>query len=110
FDLGLPDDVFFTIGAEYRHESYKIEQGEEASYITALDSNGNPIAAGGAQVLSGFGPQSVTDESRHNVALFVEFDTYLTEKWNVVLASRYEDYSDFGDTFTSKIATRYSIT
>ena len=110
FDLGLPDDVFFTIGAEYRHESYKIEQGEEASYITALDSNGNPIAAGGAQVLSGFGPQSVTDKSRHNVALFVEFDTYLTEKWNVVLASRYEDYSDFGDTFTSKIATRYSIT
>ncbi|MET6757094.1 TonB-dependent receptor [Pseudoalteromonas sp. NCIMB_1079] len=110
FDLGLPDDVFFTIGAEYRHESYKIEQGEEASYITALDSNGNPIAEGGAQVLSGFGPQSVTDESRHNVALFVEFDTYLTEKWNVVLASRYEDYSDFGDTFTSKIATRYSIT
>ncbi|MFP3374712.1 hypothetical protein, partial [Pseudomonas sp. SIMBA_068] len=64
-DLGLPDDVFFTLGAEYRHESYKIEQGEEASYITALDSNGNPIAAGGAQVLSGFGPESVTDESRH---------------------------------------------
>jgi iron complex outermembrane receptor protein len=108
-DLGLPDDVFFTLGAEYRHESYKIEQGEEASYITALDSNGNPIAAGGAQVLSGFGPESVTDESRHNVALFVEFDTYLTENWNMVLASRYEDYSDFGNTFTSKLATRYSV-
>ena len=109
FDLGLPDDVFFTIGAEYRHESYKIEQGEEASYITALDSNGNQIAAGGAQVLSGFGPQSVTDESRHNVAVFVEFDTYLTENWNLVLAGRYEDYSDFGDTFTSKLASRFSI-
>ena len=108
-DLGLPDDVFFTLGAEYRHESYKIEQGEEASYITALDSNGNPIAAGGAQVLSGFGPESVTDESRHNVALFVEFDTYLTDNWNMVLASRYEDYSDFGNTFTSKLATRYSV-
>lgn len=109
FDLGLPDDVFFTIGTEYRHENYKIEQGEEASYITALDSNGNPIAAGGAQVLSGFGPQSATNESRHNIALFAEFDTYLTDKWNVVLASRFEDYSDFGNTFTSKLATRYSI-
>ncbi len=108
-DFGLPDDVFFTLGAEYRHESYKIEQGEEASYITALDSNGNPIAAGGAQVLPGFGPQSATNESRHNVAVFAEFDTYLTDKWNVVLASRYEDYSDFGNTFTSKLATRYSI-
>lgn len=109
-DFGLPDDVFFTIGAEYRRESYKIEQGEEASYITALDNNGNPIAAGGAQVLPGFGPQSATNESRHNVAVFAEFDTYLTDKWNVVLASRYEDYSDFGNTFTSKLATRYSIT
>ncbi|WP_418607884.1 TonB-dependent receptor plug domain-containing protein [Pseudoalteromonas sp. US3C1013] len=109
-DFGLPDDVFFTIGAEYRRESYKIEQGEEASYITALDDNGNPIAAGGAQVLPGFGPQSATNESRHNVAVFAEFDTYLTDKWNVVLASRYEDYSDFGNTFTSKLATRYSIT
>ncbi|WP_409424211.1 TonB-dependent receptor plug domain-containing protein [Pseudoalteromonas sp. RW-H-Ap-1] len=108
-DLGLPDDVFFTVGTEYRHESYKIEQGEEASYITALDSDGNPIAAGGAQVLAGFGPESVTDESRHNVAVFVEFDTYLTENWNLVLAGRYEDYSDFGDTFTSKLASRYSI-
>jgi iron complex outermembrane receptor protein len=109
-DLGLSDDVFFTIGAEYRRESYKIEQGEEASYITALDGDGNPIAAGGAQVLSGFGPESVTDESRHNIAVFAEFDTYLTQDWNVVFASRYEDYSDFGNTFTSKLATRYSIT
>ncbi|MBQ4834050.1 TonB-dependent receptor [Pseudoalteromonas sp. MMG010] len=108
-DLGLPDEVFFNLGTEYRKENYTIEQGEEASYITALDEQGNAIAAGGAQVLSGFGPQSVTDESRHNIAVFVELDTYLTEKLNVVLAGRYEDYSDFGDTLTSKLATRYSI-
>jgi len=109
-DLGLPDTVFFTIGAEYRRESYKIEQGEEASYITALDSNGAPVASGGAQVLSGFGPASVTDTSRHNISVFTEFDAYLTEDWNVVFASRYENYSDFGDTLTSKLASRYSIT
>jgi iron complex outermembrane recepter protein len=108
-DFGLPDEVFFTLGTEYRHESYKIEQGEEASYITALDSEGNPVAAGGAQVLAGFSPASVTDESRHNVALFVEFDSYITADWNIVLAGRYEDYSDFGDTFTAKLASRYSI-
>lgn len=109
-DLGLPDKVFFTIGAEYRRESYKIEQGEEASYITALDANGEPVASGGAQVLSGFGPASVTATSRHNISVFTEFDAYLTEDWNVVFASRYENYSDFGDTLTSKLASRYSIT
>lgn len=107
--LGLPEDVFFTIGAEYRRESYKIEQGEEASFITKLGENGEPLGAGGAQVLPGFGPESITDENRHNVALFVEFDTYLTTDWNLVLAGRYEDYSDFGDTFTSKLAMRYTI-
>jgi iron complex outermembrane receptor protein len=109
-DLGLPDKVYFTIGAEYRRESYNIEQGEEASYITALDANGDPVASGGAQVLSGFGPASVTDTSRHNISVFTEFDAYLTEDWNVVFASRYENYSDFGDTLTSKLASRYSIT
>ena len=108
-DLGLPDDVFVTVGAEYRHENYQIKAGEEASYITVLDDDGNPVAAGGAQVLAGFSPESATDESRHNIAVFAEFDTYLTTDWNLVLAGRFEDYSDFGSTFTSKLATRYSI-
>ncbi|MFY8325547.1 TonB-dependent receptor plug domain-containing protein [Pseudoalteromonas sp. ZZD1] len=109
FDFGLPDDVFVTIGAEYRHERYQIKAGEEASYITVLDDNGDPVAAGGAQVLAGFSPQNTTDKSRHNIAVFAEFDTYLTEDWNIVLAGRFEDYSDFGSTFTSKLASRYSI-
>ncbi|MGA4608340.1 TonB-dependent receptor plug domain-containing protein [Pseudoalteromonas maricaloris] len=108
-DLGLPDDVFFTIGAEYRRETYEIEVGEEASYLTVLDAEGNPVAAGGAQVLAGFSPASAVDESRHNIALFAEFDTYLTQDWNVVLAGRFEDYSDFGSTFTSKLASRYVV-
>ncbi|MUH73242.1 TonB-dependent receptor plug domain-containing protein [Psychrosphaera haliotis] len=109
-DFGLPDVVYLTVGAEYRHENYQIEVGEEASYITATDANGDPIASGGAQVLSGFSPDSATDESRHNVAVFAELDTYLTDSLNVVLAGRFEDYSDFGSTFTSKLATRYSVT
>ena len=109
-DLGLPDDVFFTVGAEYRREQYEIEMGELASYQTVLDQQGNPVAAGGAQVLAGFGPESAVDESRHNVALFAELDTYLSQDWNLVLAGRFEDYSDFGSTFTSKLATRYVMT
>ncbi|WP_404936305.1 TonB-dependent receptor plug domain-containing protein [Pseudoalteromonas sp. SG44-8] len=110
FDLGLPDDVFVTIGTEYRHENYQIKAGEQASYLTVLDAQGVPVAAGGAQVLSGFSPDSATDKSRHNIALFAEFDTYLTENWNAVLAGRFEDYSDFGSTFTAKLASHYSIT
>lgn len=109
-DWGLPDEVFVALGAEYRRENYEITPGQQASYITALDANGDPIAAGGAQVLSGFSPASATDRSRHNIALFAEFDTYLTDNFNVVVAGRYEDYSDFGSTFTAKLASRLVLT
>jgi len=108
-DWGLPNEVFVAIGAEYRKENYEIIAGDEASYITALDSFGTPIAAGGAQVLSGFSPESEVDESRHNVALFVEFDTDLSDDFNVSYAGRFEDYSDFGSTFTQKLAGRYAL-
>lgn len=105
-DWGFPDEVYVSLGAEYRNENYQIKAGEEASYLTVTDSNGVPVAAGGAQVLSGFSPASATDRSRHNIALFAEFDTYLSDNFNIVLAGRYEDYSDFGSTFTAKLASR----
>ena len=107
FDLGLYDDVFFTIGAEYRKENYKIQAGEQASYLTVLDSQGVPVAAGGAQVLAGFSPAIAVGETRNNIALFAEFDTYLSENWNLVFATRFEDYNDFGSTLTGKLASRY---
>jgi len=109
-DWGLTNEVFVAIGAEYRKENYEIIAGEEASYITKLDGDGNPIAAGGAQVLSGFSPASAVDESRNNIALFVELDTDISDEFNVAYAGRYEDYSDFGSTFTSKLAARYAVT
>ena len=109
-DWDLPNEVFVAVGAEYRKENYEIKAGEEASYITKLDSNGKPIAAGGAQVLSGFSPKSAVDESRHNIALFVELDTDISDNFNVAYAGRFEDYSDFGSTFTSKLAGRYAVT
>lgn len=108
-DLGLENEVFLAMGAEYRSEGYQIIAGEEASYITVLDDNGIPVAAGGAQVLSGFSPESAVDESRHNVALYVDLDTDLTDKLNIAVATRFEDYSDFGSTLTSKLAARYEV-
>ncbi|WP_426360526.1 TonB-dependent receptor plug domain-containing protein [Pseudocolwellia sp. HL-MZ19] len=108
-DFGLENEVFLAMGAEYRSEGYQIIAGEEASYITVLDGDGIPVAAGGAQVLSGFSPESAVDESRHNVALYVDLDTDLTDKLNIAIAARYEDYSDFGSTLTSKLAARYEV-
>ena len=96
-DFGLNDDVFFAAGVEYRSENYQIVAGEEASYID-----------GGSQGFPGL-PAS-TEQDRNNLGLFVEFDTDLTDDLNVTVAGRYEDYSDFGTNFTSKIAARYAVT
>ena len=109
FDFGLPNEVFVALGAEYRHENYQIKAGEEASYITVLDESGDPVGPGGAQVLAGFSPESEVDRSRHNTALFAEFDTDLSDQFNISYAARYEDYSDFGSSFNHKLAARYEV-
>ncbi|WP_351190016.1 TonB-dependent receptor, partial [Shewanella sp. TB4-MNA-CIBAN-0142] len=69
-----------------------------------------PFGAAGAQVFPGFTPESEGDNSRHNVSLYIDLETYLTDDWNLAVAARYEDYSDFGDTLNGKVATRYSLT
>lgn len=107
-DWNLTNEVFVAFGGEYRSENYQVVAGEEASYITKLDSAGLPIAAGGAQVLSGFSPDSAVDESRHNSAVWVELDTDLNDDFNVTFASRFENYSDFGSAFNHKLSLRYA--
>lgn len=113
----LESAVSVAIGAEYRREGYQIEAGEEASYAQGTFGPGGvvtgedgPFGAAGAQVFPGFTPESEGDNSRHNVSFYIDLETYLTDDWNIAVAARYEDYSDFGDTLNGKIATRYSLT
>ncbi|MBH0041886.1 TonB-dependent receptor plug domain-containing protein [Pseudoalteromonas sp. SWXJZ10B] len=114
----LESSVNVAVGAEYRREGYQIDAGEEASYAqgtfgpggAVTDPIDGPFGAAGAQVFPGFTPESEGDNSRHNVSLYIDLETYLTDDWNLAVAARYEDYSDFGDTLNGKIATRYSLT
>jgi iron complex outermembrane receptor protein len=114
----LESSVNVAVGAEYRREGYQIDAGEEASYAqgtfgpggAVTDPVDGPFGAAGAQVFPGFTPESEGDNSRHNVSLYIDLETYLTDDWNLAIAARYEDYSDFGDTLNGKIATRYSLT
>jgi len=105
----LPDMLIVSFGTEYRREGYEIEAGEEASYITVFDEEGNPVAAGGAQVFPGFKPSNEVDKSRNNIGFYIELDTDLTENWNMAIAGRMEEYSDFGNAINAKVATRYVI-
>ncbi|GAC33922.1 TonB-dependent receptor plug domain-containing protein [Paraglaciecola polaris] len=102
---GLDSGLNVAVGAEYRREGYEIKAGEEASYI-----QGEFAGSAGSQVFPGFTPESAGSNSRHNISLYVDLEAYITENWNVTVAARYEDYSDFGSAVNGKFATRYTLT
>ena len=99
-------------GVEFRREGYGINAGEPVSWINAgLGADG---AASGIQVFPGFRPNQETDESRTNIAGYVDFESYLSgEPGSGLLigaAVRGEQYSDFGATVTGKATARYDFT
>lgn len=118
-----------AFGAQYRTETYQIIAGEEASYskadlrpIYSVDTsvNGVPYLADGgllalnglspgSQIHAGFRPSNEVNVSRAIVAGYADVELNVTEKWLVSAAVRAENFSDFGNVTTGKIATRYSF-
>ncbi|GAB4572637.1 MAG: TonB-dependent receptor [Rhodothalassiaceae bacterium] len=104
-DVGFLDNpVSVAFGAEYRDERYQVKAGEPASYI-----QGSFPGPAGAQVFPGFQPSNEVTGDRNSYAFYVELDTDITADWNVAIAGRFEDFSDFGSTLNGKLATRYQI-
>ena len=113
--------VNFAFGLEYRTENFTIFAGEEASYslydtnglaITnpalqdvAIDSNGDELP-GGSQGFPGYSPDNVVDRGRSNIGVYADLEYNTSENFLVGAALRYEDYSDFGNTFNFKLASR----
>ncbi|RLV59576.1 TonB-dependent receptor [Parashewanella curva] len=119
----LDSPIAFAVGAEYRRDSYEIRSGDVEAYTNrpSLDENGKPIFDDKgnpvyptnrlfAQGSLFFSKNSEVDKSRNSKAIYAEVDADLTDKWNLVLAARYENYSDFGSATNGKIATRYNLT
>lgn len=118
-----------AFGAEYRFENYKQEQGEEASWgnymrrtngqvnlisgtptTVRLADNTTGIPAGGSQVFPGFRPDNSMDKNRGSVALYTDIEFEPVNKLLFDAALRYENYSDFGDNLSWKIAGRFKAT
>lgn len=113
-----------AFGMEYRTEKFGIYAGEEASYAlyddngipltnpadqdVALDPNGDPLP-GGSQGFPGYSPDNEVDRGRTNYSLYVDADLDITESFMVGAALRFENYSDFGNTFNFKLASRLKI-
>src|SRR5207244_1877953 len=50
-----------------------------------------------------------TKPTRHSAAGYIDFENQVTERLLVSAAARYENYSDFGSTFTGKLAARLEL-
>ncbi|WP_313102133.1 TonB-dependent receptor [Brevundimonas sp.] len=108
FEVGLSGPLNFAWGLEARREGYKIEAGQPESWNRG-PLGGNTALAGGAQGFVGFQPSNEVDEDRDAVALYADVEIPLTDKFTVEGALRVEDYSDFGDAQTGKLAARYDF-
>jgi iron complex outermembrane receptor protein len=107
-NLGLARPASLALGAAFRREAFRIEQGEDASWIDgghlAQDSSDAP---GGSQVFPGFAPSDVVDASRTNVGVYADLEADLSRQFLASVAGRFENYSDFGSALTGKVALRF---
>jgi iron complex outermembrane receptor protein len=111
---GVFKSLAFVVGSEVRTENYKISAGDDASWEfgqngVAATPLGGGIAQPGAQVFPGFQPKNVVDRTRNNVGLYAGFESEIIKGFNVDVGGRYENYSDFGNAFTGKVAARVPI-
>ena len=93
-----------AFGLERRTENFEIFAGESGSFVDADGAGGGNA---GSQGFPGFQPGDETDSNRHSWAVYSDFEAEMTESVTVNLATRYEDYSDFGNTLDGKLALAF---
>ena len=82
-----------ALGVEYREQSYRAESDKQRN-------DGNLLGTGGSANTLG---------SRDQTSAYVEFSLPLFEGFEMQLAGRHEDYSDFGTEFVPKIGAKWNI-
>jgi iron complex outermembrane receptor protein len=108
-----------VLGGEFRVENYRIVAGDVASWqlgnggdSAGVDfdttSAGAPKLAG-AQGFPGFRPANEVNRSRTSIAGYAGLETEITDRFLIDVGGRYESYTDFGNTLTGKVATRYEV-
>ena len=104
-EMGLKSFNVAT-GAEVRFDKYKIEEGEETSYLNYAPTSGK---ISGAQVFPGFQPANAVNEGRTVFGGYIDLESDLSEKFLANVAGRYEHYSEYGSSIAGKLALRYQL-
>ena len=99
----------FAFGGQFRVDKYVLSRGDEASYkIGPLAASLNKTP--GVQGIAGTSPQDEANKSRNNLGIYVDAEADVTENFLLATALRFENYSDFGENFSGKIASRLNLT
>ncbi|MBT6036768.1 MAG: TonB-dependent receptor [Kordiimonadaceae bacterium] len=126
-DTDAVDNLNVAFGAQYRTEQYYNVVGDKNSWFTgpaagpnlatfaatdegiALNLEGGRGANVGSDGFGGFSPDTYFNANRSNYALYLDVEADVNEDFNIAVAGRYEDFTDFGDTFSWKVAARYQL-
>ena len=94
----LIDNLNFSIGTEFRQETYEIIEGDSASYVGT-----------GADSFPGTRSNNASKNTRNNIGGYVGLAFDITENFLLDATVRTERYSDFGNTFVYKISSRVKL-
>jgi iron complex outermembrane recepter protein len=106
WDVGaFEEPVNVAFGAEHRREEFRVNAGEEASYVVGPLRDLAPASNG----FPGASPAQAGTWSIRSNAAYVDVDVDVNPRWNVGLAGRFEDYSSFGSTTNGKLSSRFKV-
>ena len=98
FTKTFSDKVSFSAGLELKEETFAAIKGDPFSRWGS-----------GSDSFAGISSEQEGEWSRNNIGIYSGVDVDFTDKLLVSVAGRYEDYSDAGDNFSWKLASRYKI-
>lgn len=110
--MGSGSPLKLALGLEYRKEWYELRAGELASYVNGgvpiLDGpNAGKPAPAGIQSAVGVSPSDVIPGERDSKAIYAEVEKDFTDRLQMSVAVRREEYSDFGSTTNYKLSGRF---
>jgi len=112
---GLHGPLNIAAGFDYRFEQFESFAGDPASFV-AGDFRFDPALEAlvglpdiGSQGAKGLSPEDEANETRNVVGFWVDGSAELSQRLLANAAVRFEHYSDFGSTWTGKLAGRYRL-
>lgn len=94
-----------AVGSQFRVDFFQLLRGDENSYKEGSIAG----KASGSSGRPGIAPSDEVDVNRSNIGIYADVESDITDKFLVTAALRYENYSDFGNNISGKIATRLKL-